>query len=268
MICWSDIYRKKDEQEAYDNYRTIINNTAMLCRELKLQDMKSIFVVFEYLLWNGYFSEDKKYAFSINDRYRVWLCNGMSIMTGYGVCMNDADMFRALLRKMKFETNIINGFMPDYLKRSYDPCIKRRVKTDGSEKDTPNRDLINAYINYIVNTSTNHTVTLGMNDNEAYLFDPTNLCIYNLEKMRMAKIISGKGYFKPYIKDDTCEYVIEDLTNALKKSSNPNLDVQTLFSKNVEHCESNISLIEDYYAENRDSIAKVAKEVRILGKRP
>ncbi len=46
-----------------DIYKNMINNTAQLCHELKVHDQISIFVIFNYLLWNGFFPKAKIITF-------------------------------------------------------------------------------------------------------------------------------------------------------------------------------------------------------------
>ena len=43
----------KKHEESIVAYNKIIESTAKLCRELNLNNPEAIFVVFNYLLWNG-----------------------------------------------------------------------------------------------------------------------------------------------------------------------------------------------------------------------
>ena len=261
MLAFHEFCRDEPYEKAEEHYRLIIKNTVQLCLELKAFDMKSIYVTFAYLICSGRFSQEKKYYYDLYDRYYVYLNEAMTIMAGRGVCANDATMLYHLFEKAGIRANVIGGYLSDYFKKSYNPSIERDTKTH-NEKTTPIKNRINTWINYKANTGTNHACTLGMDDKEAYLFDATNLVIYNLKKIQMAKVISGRGYFKPTIKYNTSISITDDLQRALEMESNPNLDVEKLFKKNIEHCENNIALIDDFYDENHHSINEIAKYVK------
>ncbi len=64
-----DKYRSNTEsQDYYVAYQSIIKATSSLMKELGVDNPLLTSVAFEYLLWNGYFSEDKELMYSLSNR--------------------------------------------------------------------------------------------------------------------------------------------------------------------------------------------------------
>lgn len=95
---------QKENTISMEYYNQVLEKTVKLALELNLTKSLEYANLFTYLLWNGYFSLDKKFAFKIEDRL---LSEGMyflDIFKGNGVCLNisedNMDLFmsnRALL---------------------------------------------------------------------------------------------------------------------------------------------------------------------------
>jgi|GEM_PF-4827234 len=242
------------------HYNSIIENTAKLCHELNKKDMFSVFVIFNYLLWNGFFSEDKKYSHSREKMKYVPGNIGMSIMTNYGVCMNNARMFRDFFRKFPYNPSIVEGYLPSNVNFDYDP----NITTKTSDRKISVSNHIKSNCAKFLTRKANHDCVLGKDENNAYIFDPTNHCVFYLENQRMAKVLSGSGYFKLIINSKTPWYLKEDIERALAMTTQKNINMNELFRDNVDLCNSNRIVLNDFFDENFNSIKLVSEYVKSL----
>lgn len=252
--------RDENFERAEKHYNAIIENTSNLCHELNTKDMFSVFVVFNYLLWNGYFSEGKNYSHSMEKVVHIHQNNGMSIMTNYGVCSNNAKMFENLLWKLEYESWVVEGYLPDNVTFYYEPNI-----TDESiaRKITVNQR-IKSFGARLLAKELNHNCTLGIDDDKAYIFDPTNHCVFYLANKNIAEVLSGSGYFKLIINSKTPWYIKRAIEKALTMTPNSNINMGDLFRENVDLCNRNKNLLDDFFDENFDSIKSVAKYVKYV----
>lgn len=191
---------EKKETEEYKDallpYKNIVDSTAQLCQELKLNDSMSIFVVFDYLLWNGYFSKSKNYFYTKSGRKNIFNHYGLDIINGKGVCLNKAKMFEELLAVLNYESYLISNRVNKKMTVDYKPNIKRKIKKEGQIP----MEILTFVLNPITKWVGNHACTLVKKDNVYYVYDPTNLCVFKLDDFLEAHIIGGTGSIdiKPY----------------------------------------------------------------------
>lgn len=233
-----------------DIYKNMINNTAQLCHELKVHDQISIFVIFNYLLWNGFFSESKDYYFSPEKSIICTDNLAYSIMTNYGICINNAHILSDILKKLQYNVTVIEGYLCPKIKLDYKTHIKAK------EIDEQEINLKDRIIEFLIK-NTNHVCVLNLN--KPYLLDPTNNCLYSILD-RNAYVVSGKGYFKPTINKTTPMYIKRALEENSKEIKN--INIGEYFKENVDLCDANKKLLDDFYNENYDNIKRIAKYVK------
>lgn len=244
-------------------YENIINSTAQLCNELNLKDSMDIFVVFNFLLWNGYFSKNKEYAYKMSGRKNLFGYFGIDIINGQGVCLNKSSMLTEILKAMNYESYMIFNKVNKGLTLDYRPDIERKIIKKGQLFIKIGLVLFNPLANVVGN----HACTLVKKGDSYYAYDPTNLCVFKLDDFLKANIIGGKGNIdiKPYWLSLSCGLdnrkiveIIDSFKNAESKiQTHDFIEIKNSFESNIELCMKNISLFNDFYEENENNRNKV-----------
>jgi len=128
-----------------------------------------VFTVYYYLLWNGYFSNNKCFEFD-HSNCRINEKAGLSIITGKGVCLNISAHFCDILKHI---TDDYYGFM---------------VGVHAEESDCWNATHSEIERNYAYaglsnpECLLNHANVFIKNKDKVYILDPTNFLIYKVIK--------------------------------------------------------------------------------------
>ena len=244
-----------DDSDYYnDLYTQIINNTAIFCHELNVHDQISVFVVFCYLLWNGFFSEGKDYYFAPQKTIYYMDNLSFSVMTNYRVCLNNDFILYDILVKLQHKVAFIEGYLGPKIKLDYQTYIESKVL---NQEKIKLKDQIN---DFFIKRS-NHICILNIN--EPYLLDPTNNCLFYILN-NTAYVLSGTGFFKPNIDNKTPMYIKKVLAENSKYIRN--INIGEYFQKNVELCKTNKNLLDAFYDENYGNIKKISEFVKTFRK--
>lgn len=259
--------REAMEKEYYKYYYNIIKKSAKLFNEINLNDPVEISVLYEYLLWNGYFSKDKNLVYSPSGRKNNLGLVGADIMTGKSVCLNNADMLTNILQECDIEAYTIGCSVPTNKNANfqYIPDIERK-KIDSSVR----YKILEKIINMLpFDKIGNHAVTCFKNDKTYSVNDPTSLAFLNFNGMTKMKYVGSdmEIIFKPwimlYLNDiNTHSKFLEIMTTI---SSNSNLELLKLnnirnTSKMVlDICRNNEKLLNDFHSEIYEDINGVCK---------
>ena len=174
----------------YQAYFNIVNRTAELLYKNGIRDPFSASVIFEYLLWNGYFSANHKLVYSMQGRINQIAITGADIMRGKSVCLNNADMLTDILRAMDIKAYTFGCDVkttPDTKKLEYRPNIER-VTVEPRLRDKLVSKLIGATP---LSKIGNHAITL-FEWQETLLFrDPTSLAFMNFTGFLKARYVGS-----------------------------------------------------------------------------
>lgn len=259
------------------NYNSIIKRTANLIKELNITNPIETSVIFEYLLWNGYFSKNKKICFSKYNRIINLTALGADIMRGKTVCLNNSDMLSRLLRELKYTSYMIACNIN--LNQNSNICYKPNIKQIKVEKkkhpniiDMTKRKKLNNLCNEIVDG--NHISSIVFYNNQYFVIDPTNLGIMHLDNFSKAKFyfsnITAEILLWPLL---ALEGLSEKEFSKIINYQNINLDENhstiteslnyiNISSNAVELCKKNLSLINDFYIANYQDIDSICKTLK------
>ena len=180
-----------------ENYKEILKECRKLALTLKLENSLEIANLYTYLLWNGYFSEDKKLTYQRNDRLNIPGLYSYDIINGKGVCLNFSDMLSDYINEFEEygAATLINTLGKDF-KRNYKVEILRN-----SIKKTIPQKLIAQLLNPYIKRTGNHTYNLIRENDNLYIYDSTNLSILDIINNKKALFVNGKGKseIKPYL---------------------------------------------------------------------
>lgn len=181
----------KDFEKSYIHYQNILNIYADLVQKLNLKNSLQICMLFTYLLWNGYFSVNKKHVYTDYMTANIDGLASFDIMNGKGVCLSYSTMLRDFLIVCGYDSaNLINSEDAN-IKYSYMPKIFRQ--TGRIKRITKFHEFISK-----IQTKNlgNHSFTLVNENDNLYIFDPTNLALIRITSINEAKVVNGKGTFK------------------------------------------------------------------------
>lgn len=266
---YQEIAKGKDY---YISYQDIVKRTADLCVRLNVESKPlMIALVFEYLLWGGYFSLDHRYAYNTNGRVCNVACLGADIMFGKGVCLNNAEMMTKLYQNLGYEAHTI-GVSFDKSINNLDiwkPNIKRIVDNN------------NSFISFVSSLKIfqkigNHAVTI-VKDDIYHVYDPTSLAVLKpTDVLKVSFMGTDNAYplkawlmvlLEGLIEDDK-HTELSDITNVLfaqgvkdVNSLLPEDTYKTVCNNMVKYLNSVESLLNDFYCKNEKDIDIITKKL-------
>lgn len=89
--------------ECFNAYQRIIKRYAMALKEISIDNPFYVSKLFEILLWNGYFSKDKKFAFDRKNKINMIHFYGADVMKGSSVCINNSFMLKDVFSELEIE---------------------------------------------------------------------------------------------------------------------------------------------------------------------
>lgn len=251
----------------YQAYFNIVNRTAELLYKLEIRDPFSASVIFEYLLWNGYFSINHKLVYSIQNRINQIAVTGADIMRGKSVCLNNADMLTDLLRALGIKSYTFGCDVkttPETKKLEYRPNIER-VTVDPRFRDKLVSKLIGATP---LSKIGNHAITL-FEWQDALLFrDPTTLAFMNFTDFLKARYVGSdlEVQLKPWLPLILDEITKEKMDHLVYKGyllsdkEAISLDTTRKISElTMDLCETAKPAFENLHERNQNDIETVCK---------
>ena len=191
---------KKIYEKSMINYNEMLTKYKDLALELKLKNALEMSMLFSYMMWNGYYSVDKKYSYKLEDRLLIPGLYSFDIIRGNGVCLAHsqllADYLNVCSKKSSFiscnfelnETSNLNTFKPP-IRRVHNIDIRLKFIST----------ILSSLLCAKNSKNGNHSVTLIEDDNKFYVCDSTNLYFAQIQNDSTATIINGNGkyYLKP-----------------------------------------------------------------------
>lgn len=175
--------------DTLSHYKNIINSTIELSSYFTITNSLELSNLYTYLLWNGYYSYNKKNYYSMNGRKVILGLYSYDIFLSKGVCLNYADMLADLLNEYGFSSAVFlnksnnSTFAVKYKPKFEANIIKPNIITT----------LTSFFTNPIINRLGNHAYTLIEDNNNYYIYDPTNITIFNIIDQFNARNVNGLG---------------------------------------------------------------------------
>lgn len=237
--------RSGREKELDKLHNKSMENIAELMSELNFENLHEYFYGFCYLLWNGFFSVDREYAYNNVDIAD----EDNTIFLGRGCCRHNAQLLGDLL--------LLSG----NLAARADICTRKMKRNDlmginrtFEKYEEQKRSLKPVY---------DHSVVLalsGINDS-MFLLDPTNNV--ECEVIKGRRLVCFGGTYKINKSRLLCELNLSYIKNYSNKTkSSENLQSIKYYydcAKNI--CENNRGLIDDFYLTNVSNYEKIKKLV-------
>ena len=237
-----------NKKELKNTHKKIVSNISKLIKELNLDNIHAQFYAYCYLLWNGYFSIDKKYFYNnvdIKDEDNT-------IFLGRGCCRHNSElleeMFNQLnkLYKKEENRNIISKETGIRLfDEKLDSVISVKVNIEKNE-----------FSDDYKKNEFDHSVTLVKDNESLFLLDPTMLT--ECEVLTKGKLfcINGEYNLNEKLLKKSCKY----LYAFYKLNKKPTISREIILYEYYEAlnvCKSNLKLFDDFFDDNYKNYEKV-----------
>lgn len=251
--------QKNNEKIYYVAYMHIVKKIVKLLKELYITNPLEIKIIYEYLLYNGYFSIDKKFKFSTNDRKLNVHIPGADIIRGNGVCINISDLLKEIYNMYGFNSHVVTcSLEPTKTPSKYTPNIKRNVgKVDLGKPNFFNAYLLKKYVG-------NHAITLVNYNNKSYLCDPSSLDFVSLKKNN-----NGEYLFHDIKTTLLPEYfgILENKVNELNRllkftTKLDSKEIIDFYEKVIHSCELNKYTFNKFHESIKNDIDIVCKTLK------
>lgn len=179
------------------SYNKVLKNYQALANDLNITSSLELSHLFSYMLWNGYYSAQKKHSYKMQDRLLIPGIFSFDVIRGQGVCLSYSSLLHDYLTVCDKKSSVLEVNAPSRKKDvsfCYRPKIERNDENNLSSKIQS--VAFSPFINLITNKIGNHSVTLIEENDKLFIYDSTNLCVLNITNSDMATIINGKGDFK------------------------------------------------------------------------
>lgn len=264
---------KKTYEKSIINYYEMLNKYKDLALELKLKNAHEISMLFSYMMWNGYYSVDKKYSYKLQDRLLIPGLYSFDIIRGNGVCLSHSQLLSDYLnvcsKKSSFiscnfelnETSNLNTFKPS-IRRVHNIDIRLKFIST----------ILSSLLCTKNSKNGNHSVTLIEDDNKFYVCDSTNLYFAQIEDDSIATIINGSGkyYLKPLSSPFSLPYtdfnhLYEKVLESDKKDAYTFSKIICDYNYVVALARQNIRLLNDAYADVHHNLEFINNETNKYG---
>lgn len=183
---------------AYKAYLNIIKKTGILIKDLNIYDPFTTSLVFEYLLWNGFFSKNQQLKYDQNCQIYEPFLFGANIMLGKSVCLQNSTMLADLLTSLNYQSGLVIGYLniDKNIPLSYTfPIRNQRTllnsNVSNNFKVSPKLtyiDLKKKITQYFIG---DHAITAFKFKDYYFLIDPTNNVFFYHYKPFKIKDLSG-----------------------------------------------------------------------------
>lgn len=257
----NEIIEKKDKinslTHTLETYKEILLKTKLLANELNLNNSLELSILYTYLLWNGYFSKDKKLMHKNKGRIVIPGMYAQDIMSGIGTCLNFSDMLTDFLNQFDLKCATLISVWNQNIIYNYQKNIRRNIYTYSNNTGQTKLSLRKKI------TGT-HAFNLIKENKKYYVYDSANLCAFMIKNKKTGIMISGDDRIslKPYTSyaynfSDKALNLLSDFEKTKTFESPYNSEE---FIKTWEYCLNllnNNTFLDDYYEEVKDNILKI-----------
>ena len=190
------IIKSNDYVELLKEYKEYVNNISNLFIKLNIGNSLEVALLYNDLLFDGYFSVDKQYNLTDNSKIdllvRTW---GSRVCTGHSVCRHNASLLVDIERNLGNVSECVDMI-----------CVNKKKKHQ--QKLIYNQTI----------TIPNHLVVGLQDGSNVYLYDPNNYCFLFKKDNSDNDVLSFIGIEK------SLKYIDETITNFNKNVNDNTLD--------------------------------------------
>lgn len=285
----------RDVNEIRILYWEFVKNYNKLNKTFDFNDPVSIYAMFNYLVYKGFLSKNKKFIFSDNNIKDIPTDIGAHVISGNGVCRHISSMMTDILNDYGIVSANVSCYIrgmditieeidfKHYSKEELLEWINKNII--GEEKRKKMIEMIDLYEKFgiYVDISSNygeqsdenakirrygnHLITYTLYDNKSFYLDPTQGRIY---RMNQEGILYDSCDDKILLKKDTFKYMNDrDYKESYSLKSQILLPKETISleeEKKIvddvrEICENNKDIFEKFYSENIELYEEISDKL-------
>ena len=256
--------RRKLKPEFRESYNHIIDTWSCLASYLNIDNPLELACFYTLLLWEGYFSQDKKLYYQEDNRANLNGWFSLDVMYGNGVCLNFSDLLKDLLLR----SGVDSALLINYVEKMKCDSIGKKLITKRKIKSSDKHKLLIKFMTPILKKHGNHAFIVIRDQNKIFGYDPTNLLCANISSLREAQIIDGTGKFDLKVNDSYAyaysnrEFeLLDDIMLASSKDSLTKEEINDAWINAYYTFKNNSELIEECYDYLHPSVEDIAKKI-------
>ena len=242
-----------------EHYKELLKKTSKLSQELSINNSLELSILFSYLLWNGYLSKDKIYKFQSSNRANLSGMLFADIMDGIGVCINNSEMLKDVLNECGYNSCILVNHLDNFMNVHSIYSIQRNGISES-------RNILKEMINI---RKANHAFNLIEDNNKLYVYDSTNLLLYNIDNCNYVNLVNGKGkniifLYKSYfycINKKEVALLDKLLSGEITSQIYTNEDYTSIGTVNLDIIKNSSQLLEDFHTDIIGNIINISNEI-------
>ena len=242
------------------------NYNSILINELGVKDPKEISYIITYLIWKGYFSQNKEFKFSL-DREIIYGLYGIDVIEGQGVCLNIATILCDVLKKLNMDAFLVSCNTDKISK------INDELQFDIERNKNENTSIKHRFLDIfpMLLKISDHIVVAVHENDKYFLVDPTNLAFMNFDDFLQARYIGISTkvplqvygtYFTEFSKSG--EDIVNFFIESYKKRAIITHEVAKTHQEQASDlCRRESALFDDFHNEIHSDIDETVKFLRL-----
>ena len=289
----------KDIKKIRKIYDEVLKNYTKLNKDFELENPVELYVLFTYMLQNGYLSKEHQFEEKYKDTYDINSIHAANVLNGKVCCRHIAVMFKDILKLYGMDSNILlvtcNGVKAEIsILNAKMNCLieeKDEAEQEGSLEQLSwlNSEIIrikeqlrSKLIDLEEETKkvrelteigkSNHVITMAEFNNNCYLLDPSQFRTYRTE--------DGKSLFDKIEDNIFINYNMENLYKLFDEDTKIELIKKKILlpgisrEKELEYmdntldlCDKNQDTLERFYKENHEAYEEISDKLLRLNKK-
>lgn len=248
-------------------YDQVIENTADLSKEFEFNDPVEIFAMYVYLYRGGYLSYNKRFFYGTDMKDFAKL-GGIDVVRGTGVCRSISSFLTDLYLSLDFNANNLSVNATSNSIKNQQNLSSAKLNVEEESKIFAK--IVSALTKFM--PLANHQITMVSNENNNYIFDPTNdgylkkgkcnkLEVSDYDKSYM-KLISWEQLMMRFMGITKVSSNINSLYKDLNKPSIDDREYRKTYLSTLKTIKQNIDLLDWFYYENK----KIYKDIYDISK--
>lgn len=189
--------KRKLKKEFKTSYDRIIDTWAYVADSLRIDQPLELACFYTLLLWNGYFSQNKRLCYQEDNRANLSGWYSLDVMCGNGVCLNFSDLLKDLLLRKGVDA----ALLINYVEKMKSNSIAKELITRRKIKASNQHKFFLKLMNPILKKHGNHAFVVIRDQDKIFGYDPTNLLCANISNLCKAETIDGTGIFDLKVND-------------------------------------------------------------------
>lgn len=300
MICAHGEIYTKDAVQIRELYQEFIKNYNKLNKVFDLNDPIEIYTMFNYLLYKGYLSKDKRFKFSGEQARDIYTLPGTDVITGQAVCRHIAAMLADILNAYGIESNKLSVYTGDYVidfRILEEPRYTKEELINWARMHAPEEELYNSitrliersandninlefYVEMVPDKNTsriksaNHAITYAFKDEKSYFLDPTQKRIYRISESDKDQLYDEDGKLKIKLADTSLSSSNKENFSIMKKhllNNYPSVsskEEKIMIEETMKLCDGNRDIFENFYTENNELYNDISSKILKLKRNP